>query len=131
MGQAENIATVKAFYVSSPADRDEPRRQFFADDAVWHVPGDSPVSGDYVGVEAITTEISRRMAPLDRWKLEPRHIMTNGDLVVAIVHVDGERRGHAIRGHGAHVFRFDAAGRIVEAWGFNEDQPAVDAMLSA
>jgi uncharacterized protein len=131
MGQAENIERVKRFYDAGPADSDAEREEFFAQDAVWHVPGANPVSGDYRGIAAITNDISARMAPLDRWTLAPRHVMANGNLVVAIVHVEGERRGHAIRGHGAHVFRFDDAGRIVEAWGFNEDQAAVDEMLSA
>lgn len=131
MGTAENIERVKRFYRAGPADRDEEREGFFADDAVWHVPGANPVSGDYRGVTAIATEIAARMAPLDRWILEPKHVMANKDLVVAIVHIDGERRGHSYRGRGAHVFRFNDDGLIVEAWGFTDNQGAVDEMLSA
>jgi ketosteroid isomerase-like protein len=131
MGEAENIERVMRFYRAGPADRDEQREQFFAADAVWHVPGANQVSGDYKGVEQIAGEIGRRMQPLERWSLEPRHVMANRDMVVSILHIDGERRGHTLRGHGAHVFRFNEAGLIVEAWGFIEDQAAADAMFDA
>ena len=131
MGIRENIETVKRFYAASPADDDSPRVEFFAPDAVWHVPGNNPVSGDYHGVEAITNEISSRMQPLEEWEIEAKHVMGNGDRVVAIVHVKAGRRGQTVRGHGAHAFRFNDEGLIVEAWGFNEDQDAIDELFRA
>jgi hypothetical protein len=71
------------------------------------------------------------MQPLDRWEISPSHVMGNRDLVMAVVHVEGGRRGRTVRSHGGHVFRFDHAGRIVEAWGFIEDQAAADEMFRA
>ena len=131
MGSAENMEQVWRFYGAGPSDNDSERAEFFAPEAVWHVPGNNPVSGNYYGPEEIRTEIPARMQPLDSWSVEPKHVMANGDTVVAIVHVNGSRGDHSVRGHGAHVFRFDDEGRIIEAWGFNEDQAGVDEMLSA
>jgi ketosteroid isomerase-like protein len=131
MGEAENMATVRRFYAAGPSATDDQRRAFFAPDAIWHVPGDNPVSGPYHGVEAITTTMPAKMQPLDQWHIEPRHVMANGDLVVAIVHLSGTRRGHTIESHGGHVFRFDDQGRIAEAWGFTEQQSELDDFFRA
>jgi ketosteroid isomerase-like protein len=126
MGVTENIETVRRFYAAGPSDDDSERRGFFSADAVWHVPGRNPVSGPYQGIEAITADMPQRMQPLDEWHIEPRHIMGNVDLVMAIGHLVGRRGERAVRTHAGHVFRFDDSGRIVEAWGFTEDQAAVD-----
>jgi ketosteroid isomerase-like protein len=125
------IETVRRFYAAGPSADDSERRGFFAEDAVWHVPGDNPVSGAYRGVDAIANDMVRRMQPLDGWRIEPRDIMANEDLVVATVRLTGERRGMTIDTPGAHVFRFDEEGRIVEAWGFTADQARLDAFFGA
>ena len=122
---------VRRFYAAGPAATDDERRAFFAPDAVWHVPGDNPVSGPYRGVEAITVTMPAKMQPLDEWHIDPRHVMANGDLVIAIVHVKGSRRGRSIMTHGAHTFRFDDEGRIAEAWGFIEPQSEMDDFFRA
>jgi ketosteroid isomerase-like protein len=128
---ARNIATVRRFYGAGPADDDAERLPFFADDAVWHVPGENPVSGPYAGVQAITERMVERMAPLDRWEIEARDVMGNADLVVGTFTLRGLRRGVDIETTGAHVFRFDTDGRIAEAWGFTLDQARLDELFRA
>jgi ketosteroid isomerase-like protein len=131
MGVTENIETARRFYAVGPSDIDIDRERFFAPDVVWHVPGDNPVSGPYNGFTAIANDMTARMQPLDEWRIEPRHMMGNADMVVAVVHLYGQRRGRSIRTHGAHVFRFDDQGRICEAWGFTEDQAGLDELFRA
>jgi ketosteroid isomerase-like protein len=131
MGVADNIETVRRFYRAGPADDDSSRTPMFARDAVWHVPGENPVSGPYRGVDAITGEMIGRMQPLDEWRIEMKHVMGNDDLVVGTVHLTGRRRGRTIDTDGAHVFRFDEEGRIVEAWGFTVEQAALDEFFRA
>lgn len=126
-----NIETVRRFYGAGPADDDADRVSFFADSAVWHVPGANPVSGPYVGIDAITGTMPGRMGPLDRWEIELLDVMGNEDLVVATIRVSGLRRGVSIETPGAHVFRFDQSGRIVEAWGFTQDQARLDDFFRA
>jgi len=129
VGVAENIETVRRFYAAGPSDDDSERVDFFAPDALWHVPGDNPVSGPYHGIAAITGEMTTRMQPLDEWHIEPRHVMANGDLVMAICHLAGRRGDRIVNTHAGHVFRFDDRGRIVEAWGFTEDQERLDELF--
>jgi ketosteroid isomerase-like protein len=129
--RARNIAAVWRFYGVAPSDDDTARVPMFAEDAVWHVPGDNPVSDDYRGIAAITQQMADRMQPLTRWEIEPRAVMANRDLVMATVALRGERHGLAIETSGGHVFRFDAEGRIAEAWGFVDDQGRLDVLLSA
>jgi hypothetical protein len=69
------------------------------------------------------------MQPLDRWDVDLVDVMGNSDLVVATVEVRGTRYGRSVATRGAHVFRLDAAARIVEAWGFTADQADLDALL--
>jgi ketosteroid isomerase-like protein len=131
MSVARNIAIVRRFYAAGPADDDAERAGSFAADAVWHVPGDNPVSGAYRGVAAIRADMPARMAPLDEWAIEPIEVMGNADLVMATVRLRARRRGHALDTTGGHVFRLDEAGRIVEAWGFVARQAELDELFRA
>jgi ketosteroid isomerase-like protein len=131
MSVADNIAAVRRFYGAGPADDDSQRVPLFAPDAVWHVPGDNPVSGPYRGVEEISRTILERMQPLDEWRIDVIDVMGNADLVVATFALVGRRRGVDIETRGAHVFRLDAEAHIVEAWGFTADQGRLDEFFEA
>jgi hypothetical protein len=126
-----NIETVRRFYSAGPADDDRDRVPFFAPDAVWHVPGENPVSGSYIGAAAITTEIAARMAPLHEWDVELIDLMGNAHLVVATVRLRGERRGVRIESNGAHVFRLNDDGQVAEVWGFTVPQDRLDEFFRA
>lgn len=128
---ADHIDTVRRFYAAGPAEDDSHQLAYAAPDIVWHVPGANPVSGRYAGLAEVFEAIPARMGPLDEWRIEVRDVMANGALVVATVEVTAARGGHRMRSGGAHVFRFDAVGRIAEAWGFVADQQALDAVLRA
>lgn len=131
MSVERNIETIGRFYRAGPADDDAARIPFFAPDAVWHVPGENPVSDPYHGPDAIRHEMSARMAPLDEWHIEADEVMGNDDLVVGVVRLRGRRRGRHIESTGAHVFQFDAQGRVVEAWGFVAAQSDLDEFFRA
>jgi uncharacterized protein len=105
-------------------------REVAADDIVWHVPGHNPVSGIYRGQNEYFDLMPSRMEPLDVWEFTLHDVMVNGDLVVATVHLRGERRGHTIDTMGAHLFRI-AAGKVAEGWGFVAKQDVLDAFFSA
>jgi ketosteroid isomerase-like protein len=51
--QQRNLAAAGAFYAAGPASTDEQRRAHFAEDFVWHVPGDTDLCGDYSGDAAL------------------------------------------------------------------------------
>jgi ketosteroid isomerase-like protein len=101
-------------------------KELISPDIVWHVPGHNPVSGEYRGhAEYFDTMVSRMM-PLDRWDFEVERVMVNGDYVVTQIHMVGERNGKHVDLYGGHILRFDAQGRIVEGWGFTDDQDRLD-----
>lgn len=131
MSVEQNIETIRRFYEAGPIDDDSARTSFFAPQAVWHVPGQNPVSGPYRGPEAIRKTMAKRMQPLDAWNLHVEHIMGNEDMVVATVHAVGDRRGRHIDTKGAHVFRLADDGRIAEAWGFTAEQADLDEFFKA
>ena len=97
----------------------------------WYVPGDNPCSGPYHGIAEMTYDMGRRMQPLDDWRVKVVDIMGNGDMVVTVTFIIGERRGRKVDMLGSHVFLFDGEGRITEVRTFAADQPALDAFFSA
>jgi ketosteroid isomerase-like protein len=123
--QERNLEAARAFYAAGPATTDEERRAFFADDFVWHVPGDTDLSGPYSGVRYFV-DMPARMQPLEEFAIEIETYGANGDLVVTVGRVRGRRRGREIDEVAGHVLRFDAESRIAEAWGWCADQRALD-----
>jgi ketosteroid isomerase-like protein len=129
MGSVQNAVRVRHFYAAGPPDDDAQRHSFASPEISWHVPGDNPVSGSYHGYTAVFGEIAERMQPLDVWQIDVVEIMANTDFVVATVHLVAARGTARVETDGAHVFRFDADGRIVEVWGFTADQTGLDAVF--
>jgi ketosteroid isomerase-like protein len=95
-----------------------------AQDIVWHVPGHNPASGDYHGYEEYTQLMSARMAPLSRWDFTLEDVMVNGNYVVTTWQLEAERKDKSVQLRGAHILRFNEQGKIVEGWGFANDQDA-------
>jgi ketosteroid isomerase-like protein len=126
--QLRNLTAVRSFYDSGPADTDEQRRAHFADDFVWHVPGDTDLSGDYSG-EAYFIDMPARMQPLDEWQLTIESLAANHDLVISVARIRGRRLGNVLDVSGGHIFLLDEDARIVEAWGWCADQAALDAFF--
>jgi ketosteroid isomerase-like protein len=116
-----NIAVVHLMYTGNEAEREN-----IARDIVWHVPGHNPVSGEYRGYEAYTQLMPERMGPLSRWDFDLLDVMVNGDYVMTTFRLKGERKGKAVDLHGGHLFRISAEGKVVEGWGFTNDQDALD-----
>jgi ketosteroid isomerase-like protein len=121
-----NIETVRRMYAGDDTERANISRSI-----VWHVPGHNPVSGDYRGFQEYTELMPSRMAPLDRWDFTLHDVMVNGDYVMTTFSLVGERRGVRVNLRGGHLMRLDAEGKIVEGWGFTNDQDALDGFFSA
>ena len=127
--QRSNLAAAGAFYAAGPAATDEERRGFFASDFVWHVPGDTDLSGDYSG-DAYFTDMPARMQPLEELELHIESLAANQDLVVSVARIRGRRLGRTLNTTGGHVLRFDADSRILEAWGWCANQSDLDAFFA-
>jgi uncharacterized protein len=108
---------------------DEDERASVAQNIVWHPPGHNPVSRDYHGYEEYTQLMPSQMAPLDRWDFTLEDVMTNRNLVVTTWRLQGERKGKTVDLRGSHVMRIEN-GKVVEGWGFTNDQDALDEFFS-
>jgi ketosteroid isomerase-like protein len=127
------VEHVKAMYAAFAAGDADAYRNAFAEDVVWHVPGDNPVSGAYRGPVEYFENMPAKMGPLDRWGITVTEVLTNqkDDAALVAFHLEGARRGKTVDLGGFHMIRLDEAGRIVEGWGFTEDQDALDEFFSA
>lgn len=127
--QRNNLAAAGAFYSAGPATTDEKRREFFASDFVWHVPGDTDLSGDYSG-DAYFIDMPTRTQPLEEWQSHVESLAANQDLVISVGRIQGSRLGRPLDTTGGHVLRFDQDAHISEAWGWCADQSALDAFFA-
>ncbi len=125
---------VRRMYDAFAASDIDTYRESFSPDIVWHVPGNNPVSGPYRGIQEYFETMPARMAPLDEWRISPSTVLVNERDLTALVafRATGLRRGVAVDMGGYHLIRLDAEGqRIVEGWGFADNQDALDEFFRA
>lgn len=104
----------------------------FADDIVWHQPGDNAVSGTYSGGPAVGQMLATQMAATEgtfelRLTAAP---MVNGALVAIPVRFSAKRAGDEMSMDGVDVLRVEGD-KIAEVWLFSADQQAEDAFWGA
>ncbi len=72
----------------------------------WHVPGHSPLSGDYAGHDEVGGFFQRTMALSGgAFGIDVHNVLGEGDLVVALVTVNAERNGSSASFPEIHVWR--------------------------
>jgi predicted pyridoxine 5'-phosphate oxidase superfamily flavin-nucleotide-binding protein/ketosteroid isomerase-like protein len=117
-----------AFYTGGPV---EPLAELLAPDVRWHVPGASPIAGDYRGREPVLAYFERRRAlAAATLALQVREVVAAGEFVYQ--RVDGQARlAGAIRSwETVGVLRVDGE-RISECWLIPRDQELFDAIWGA
>jgi hypothetical protein len=104
----------------------------FADDIVWHQPGDNRFSRTHRGSAAVTEMIGGMMTVSDRtFALSVTGApMANGSLVAVPMHFSGKRDDAAMSQDGVDLLRVEGD-RIAEVWLFSADTPAEDAFWGA
>lgn len=127
MPVAEHTDLIRSLYEPSET---RPNSEIAESDVVWHIPGDNPVSGDYRGLDEVFQTMWDRMQPLDDWRVDVRHIMTNGNMVTATFMLHARRADRVVECEGANVYRLSPGGRIAEAWDFYVTQDALDEMFN-
>ena len=98
-----------------------------AEDITWHVPGRSPLSGDYKGHDGVL-DFFGRCQELSGGTLRVGcdEVLAAGDRVVVLTTVSAERKGRAWSTPEVHVWRM-VDGRAAEFTEFQGDQEAEDA----
>jgi ketosteroid isomerase-like protein len=122
-----NAARVRQGFEAFNRGDPEVMRSFIAEDILWHVGGDHPLSGDYRGREA-ALEYVARVVELTGGTLrgEPLDILVNDRHAGVFMHVTGERDGKRLDVVLAQALTFDEHGRWTEYWALADEQDEVD-----
>ncbi|MBA2725503.1 MAG: nuclear transport factor 2 family protein [Actinobacteria bacterium] len=104
--------------------------ELFADDVVWHVPGNNPLSGDHEGRDSVLAFFGKS-AELSggTLKLEVHDILANDEHGVALTRGSAQRGGKSLDNNGVQVVHI-RDGKVVESWLYAGDQAASDEFWS-
>ncbi|HEX2043185.1 MAG TPA: nuclear transport factor 2 family protein [Acidimicrobiales bacterium] len=99
---------------------------YLSADVVAHVPGSSPVAGDYLGKEAVAGYVTT-LAELSGGTLrfEPHAVIVTGRHGAGLVRDRAEREGKALDMNNVHVWHI-VEGTLTEVWIYPGDQYAWD-----
>ena len=105
-------------------------RGLFAEDIVWHVPGNNIISGDYEGHDAVFGFFGKLMEETGgNFRQEIHDILANDTHGVVLVDAHAERAGKTFETHSVHVLHVDN-GQVTEFWNFIEDTSKSDEFWS-
>ena len=96
----------------------------------WHVPGHSPLSGDYRGHDQIGGFFQRTMALSGgAFSIDVHNVLVDGDLVVVLATVNARRNETAASFQEVHVWRLKN-GKATEFREYQGDEQRVDRFWS-
>ena len=103
----------------------------FAEDIAWHVPGRSPLSGDYRGHQEVVGFFTNAMELSGgTLRVEADEILADGERIIALTTVSAERDGRSWSSPEVHVWRVQD-GRAITFREFQGDQEAEDRFWSS
>ena len=127
MADHPNVARLKKGYEAFASADMETLSDLFADDIVWHVPGSSPISGDYKGQEEVFGFFMRiGQETGGTFGFDMHDMLSNDDHAVVLADVHAERNGKTMNQKNVHIFHINDAGKVTEFWGMAEDSAATD-----
>ncbi|HLQ41306.1 MAG TPA: nuclear transport factor 2 family protein [Thermoplasmata archaeon] len=132
MGMFEhpNAALVERLYAAFDAGDKEALKKLIAEDAVWHVPGSTEISGDHRGHEAVFAYF-QKLTELSggTYRAELVDVLASDMHAAALAAAIGERGDRVLEQTYLLFLRIEND-RIVEARLFNEDEEAFQAFWS-
>ena len=126
MAEHPNAKLIRRIYDVGSAGGTDWAAEAMADDIVWHVPGRGAYAGPHRGKDAVLAFFSRVIPGLETFKIEVHDVVATDEHVVALVHYDHRRDGHAFSQLGAEVFHVNEAGKITAFWALIDDTSAFD-----
>ncbi|MDQ6854464.1 MAG: nuclear transport factor 2 family protein [Actinomycetota bacterium] len=130
MAEAQSVQNLRKGYRAFAEADMEALAEVIPEDAVWHVPGNSPLAGDYKGRDAIfgyfgkLTEVTG-----GTFKAELVHVLGDDKFAIALQRSTATVKGQTYSGTDVLVDRIES-GAAVETWVYVEDQARFDALLS-
>ncbi len=96
----------------------------------WHVPGHSPLSGDFTGHEQVGGFFRRTMElSQGAFSIDVRNVLTDDDLVVVLAMVNAQRHGVSASFSEVHVWRL-RNGKAIEFREYQGDEQREDQFWS-
>jgi ketosteroid isomerase-like protein len=122
------LAVVRSYFDALSAKDFATVAAMFADDIVWHQPGENRFSGTHRSSAAVGEMIGGMMAVSEgTFELSTTAApMVNGTLVAVPVHFTAKRDGAAMAQAGVDLLRIEGD-KIVEMWLFSSDPQSEDA----
>jgi ketosteroid isomerase-like protein len=126
MGAKENADAVRGGYEAFNTGDMDRLAGLIDESARWHVPGRSPMAGDYDGRDATFAYFGRiGQETGGKFRADLRDLVAGEDKVVGLHRSQGERGGKSLDVGVALVFRMQD-GKVVEAWEHYDDTYAWD-----
>jgi uncharacterized protein len=128
---ASNVAIIRKAY-DDFAQGNVPAVFAVFDPAItWHVPGHSPISGDYKGHDQIGGFFQRIMELSGGvFSIDVHHVLADADLVVVLLTVNAERHGVSASFREVHVWRMKN-GQAIEFLEYQGDEQREDKFWSS
>ncbi len=125
-----NVALLSRLYEAFDKNDVATLAKLIAEDAVWHIPGSTPISGEHRGHTAIFA-FFQRLAEMSggTFRAQLVDVMASDMHAVALATVSGTRGERTYDSSYLLLFRIENE-RIVEARLFNDDQEAFNAFWS-
>jgi ketosteroid isomerase-like protein len=96
----------------------------------WHVPGHSPLSGDYSGHDQIRGFFQRTIELSEgAFRIDVHHVLAEADLVVVLVTVNAKRNGLSASFPEVHLWRMKD-GKAIEFREYQGDEQREDQFWS-
>ncbi len=122
-----DLEVVRRFYAAVAAGDHDAAAACFADDGVWHLPGNSLIAGSHRGWREIRDNVLRRVGPLSdgTFRAELVDVALGAEYVVAVQHATARRGERRLDITGCQLMRV-VDGKIAEMRGHYSDQYALD-----
>lgn len=133
MAEHTNVERLKKGYTAfASGDLDTLRDEVFASDIVWHVSGNSPIAGDYKGVDEVFGFFGKIFELSGgSFSLEVHDLLANDEHAIALAHATGSRDGgKTLDENVVHVYHVNDEGKVTEFWGFSNDSAVTDEFWS-
>ena len=130
MSEHPNVATARAGIEAFVKGDVATLAAAIADDVVWHAPGNNPYSGTSTGKEETMARMGRLAQDGVVISFDIHDVVGNDEHVVSMVDATFTKGSASTRGRMVQVFHV-RDGMMTEFWAYNEDQAAVDAVLTS
>jgi uncharacterized protein len=125
-----NLELMRRGYAAYTSGDMETINELFADDVVWHVAGQSPVSGDYTGKDQVFGFFAKLQELSDGTAtVEVHDLLASDDHGVAIITETATRQGETQSLQAIHVLHL-RDGKVTEFWDAHTDQYTSDEFWS-